>query len=299
MGDIKYPFITVGLSFYNSEKTLSNAIKSVLLQTYTNFEFVIIDDGSSDGSYNIAERLSKSDSRIKLIRGEKNIGLAFRLNQITDLAGGEYIARMDSDDIMLPWKIEKQMSVLMENQHIDLIDCLVYIIDTNDNPVGKWKSNDLSNLSLRKILKQKTGFYHATVIAKTCWFKQNRYNADFKRGQDFELWCRTFGQTAYTRLEEYLYLYREVNLSIKKYKSSRQSLRKTLMLYYKGNISSAELKKEIFLSYVQVFLYNCMCIFHLRYFLSAKRNMPLDSNETACINKHIKGIKEFKHQQLQ
>ena len=166
------PLVTVGLAFYNVEKTLASAVKSVLLQTYDNFEFILIDDGSTDDSFTIAESLALLDDRIILINGEKNMGVGYRLNQITDLANGEYIVRMDADDLMLPDKIEKQMTVLLADPQLDLIDCNAYIIDKWNCPVGKRKANDLSNLTLRKILKSRTVFFHPTVIAKTGWFKR-------------------------------------------------------------------------------------------------------------------------------
>jgi glycosyltransferase involved in cell wall biosynthesis len=287
------PLITVGLSFYNNEKTLANAIKSVLLQTYTNFEFILIDDGSTDMSYKLAEKFVKSDSRIRLIKGGTNKGFGYRLNQITDLARGEYIARMDADDMMLPEKIEKQMAVLIKNKHIDLTDCLAYIIDNNDTPVGKRKVNDLSNLNLGKILKERTVFFHPTVIAKTSWFRKNKYNENFKRGQDFELWCRTWGKTTYERVEEYLFLYREGNVNIKNYKLSSENIRKTLKLYYFNNLSSIELKKEIFLTHFKTFLYQFLGFLNLQFLLSGTRNLKLNKSEKIKINDHIKAVVEY------
>ena len=249
------PLLTVGLVFYNTEKTMANAIKSVLMQSFTDFEMILIDDGSNDGSYKIAEEFSRLDSRITLIKGGENKGVGFRLNQLTDLAKGEYLARMDADDMMLPGKIEKQMEVLLADKNIDLTDCFAYIIDNNDIPAGKRKNNDISNLNLRKILKTRTLFFHPTIIAKTSWFRENRYNEDFKRGPDFELWCRTFEKTNYVRIAEHLFLYREGNVSIRNYKLSSESLRKSLRLYYHNNLSLFELKKEIFISHLKTCLY--------------------------------------------
>ena len=135
----KVPLVTIGLPFYNAEKTLASAVKSVLIQTYDNFEFILIDDRSTDNSIAIAENLTAMDDRIKLVKGDKNIGISFRLNQIIDMASGEYIVRMDADDLMLPDKIEKQMMVLLADPQLDLIDCNAYIINKWDCLVGKRK----------------------------------------------------------------------------------------------------------------------------------------------------------------
>lgn len=288
------PLVTVGLSFYNNEKTLAEAIKSVLLQTYTNFEFILIDDGSTDESYKVAERFSRIDNRIRLIHGGKNTGVGYRLNQITDLAKGEYIARMDADDMMLPEKLEKQMRVLISNRNIDLIDCLAYIIATDGAPIGKRKVNDLSNLNLREILKQKTVFFHPTIIAKASWFKKNKYNAEFKRGQDFELWCRTWGKMKYTRLEEHLFLYREGNVSINNYKLSSESIIRSLKMYYNGHLSSFELKKEVVVTHIKKMAYQVFGLFKLQAFLSSTRNSKLNAFEKQKIADHIKLVKDYK-----
>lgn len=292
------PLVTVGLSFYNNEKTLADAIKSVLLQTYTNFEFILIDDGSTDDSYKVAEKFSRTDSRIRLIHGGKNTGVGYRLNQITDLAKGEYIARMDADDMMLPEKLEKQMKVLIGNRNIDLIDCLAYIIDTNGTPIGKRKVNDLSNLNLREILKQKTVFFHPTIVAKASWFRQNKYNAEFKRGQDFELWCRTWDKMKYSRLEEYLFVYREGNVSIKNYKLSSESIIKSLKMYYHGHLTSLELKKEVFITRIKKMAYQVFGLFKLQVFLSATRNLKLNSFEKQEIADRIRLVKDYKQPHL-
>lgn len=291
------PFLTVGLAFYNVEKTVASAVKSVLMQTYDNFEMIIIDDGSTDNSFAVVEELAKQDDRITLIRGERNMGVGTRLNQITDMAKGEYIVRMDADDMMLPDKIEKQMAVMLGDKNIDLTDCAAYIIDERGVPVGKRKNNDISNLTLRKILKSRTVFFHPTIIAKTSWFKKNRYNDDYKRGPDFELWCRTFGNTNYYRMEEPLFLYREGKVSIRNYEISSISFRRTLNTYAKGNLSAFELKKEIFNSYIRTFMYRFFGFFGIQHFLTATRNQKLSQEEKEKIHGNIQNILKYNLQQ--
>lgn len=291
------PFITVGLAFYNVEKTVASAVKSVLMQTYHNFEVIIIDDGSTDHSFEVVQELAKADKRITLIRGEKNMGVGPRLNQITDLAKGEYIVRMDADDMMLPERIEKQMEVLLADKTIDLVDCAAYIINELGEPVGRRKNNDISNLTLRKVLKSRTVFFHPTIIAKTSWFKKNRYNDDYKRGPDFELWCRTFGSTRYSRIEEPLFLYREGKVSIRNYEISSVSFRRTLTTYAKGNLSTFEIQKEMAFSHLRTFLYRVFGFFGLQHLLTATRNLPLRKDEKEKISRYIIQIETFCLQQ--
>lgn len=287
------PFITVGLAFYNVEKTVASAVKSVLMQTYDNFECIIIDDGSTDRSFEVVQELAKADSRIQLVRGEKNMGVGPRLNQITDLARGEYIVRMDADDMMLPDRIERQMEVLLADKTLDLVDCAAYIINELGEPVGRRKSNDISDLTLRKVLKSRTVFFHPTIIAKTSWFKKNRYNDDYKRGPDFELWCRTFGNTRYSRIEEPLFLYREGKVSIRNYEISSVSFRRTLATYAKGNLSAFEIQKEIAFSHLRTFLYRFFGFFGLQHLLTATRNSVLRKEEKDKISRYIRYINEY------
>lgn len=287
------PFITVGLAFYNVEKTVASAVKSVLMQTYDHFEFIIIDDGSTDNSFGVVQELAKTDKRITVTKGEKNMGVGPRLNQITDMARGEYIVRMDADDMMLPNRIERQMEVLLADKNLDLVDCAAYIINELGEPIGKRKNNDISDLTLRKVLKSRTVFFHPTIIAKTTWFKKNRYNDDYKRGPDFELWCRTFGNTHYNRLEEPLFLYREGKVSIRNYEISAISFRRTLGTYAKGNLSAFEYKKEIVFSHFRTFLYRFFGFFGLQHLLTATRNQPLSKEEKERISSYITQIENY------
>ena len=121
--------VTIGLPFYNAEKYLALAIESVLQQTYTNWELLLLDDGSTDNSLSIAQSYAQKDSRIKVISDGKNKNLATRLNELPSLAQGLYLARMDADDIMLPARIERQLAVLKAHPEIDVLGTNAYIIN--------------------------------------------------------------------------------------------------------------------------------------------------------------------------
>jgi glycosyltransferase involved in cell wall biosynthesis len=110
------PQISVIMAVYNGEKYLAEAIESILNQTFKEFEFIIIDDGSKDNSLNIIKRYAKKDSRIIIIKNEKNMKLAWSLNKGLKIARGKYIARMDSDDISLTDRLEKQYYFLEKKE---------------------------------------------------------------------------------------------------------------------------------------------------------------------------------------
>lgn len=119
-------YISIGIPFFNAEKYLEDAIKSVLAQTFQNWELILVDDGSTDRSLEIAR--SFVDPRIRIISDGSNRRLPYRLNQIINEAKYDIIARMDADDLMAVDRLEKQMKVLNENPEIDLVVTSLYSI---------------------------------------------------------------------------------------------------------------------------------------------------------------------------
>ena len=101
--------VSVIIGVYNSEKYIEETIRSVLNQTYKNFELIVIDDGSTDKSFEIVAKLAEKDKRIKFLKNDRNLGVSATRNRLIDIAKGEYVAIMDSDDISLPERLEKQV----------------------------------------------------------------------------------------------------------------------------------------------------------------------------------------------
>lgn len=283
--------ITIGIPFYNNEKTLELAIKSVIAQTFKNWELFLIDDGSTDNSVEIAIKNANSDSRINLICDGANKGLVFRLNQIIDIANGDYIARMDADDVMLPERLEKQLAVFNENPKIDVVATAAYTIDENDNPIGIRDMDDI-NLKNKKDILKKSLLVHPSILVKKEWYKLNKYNKKYIRAEDYELWCRTFTFTNFYRIKEPLLLYREGNTNIKNYVASMKTLRMIYRNYSKGLLSNNELAIEIFKSYLKGFLYRLMGFFNLQYLLTSKRNNSLTKAQIAYVEKAIFKLKD-------
>lgn len=127
--------VSIGLPVYNCEKTVLGTINSIISQTYENWELIIVDDGSSDTSLDVINSIK--DARIKVYSDGENKGLPYRLNQIAKLAKGEYIARMDSDDLMHPERIAVQIKYLQGNPNIDLIGSGAYIINEQEKVLGQ------------------------------------------------------------------------------------------------------------------------------------------------------------------
>ena len=139
------PLVSVVLSVYNGEKYLMNAIESILDQTYPAFEFIIVNDGSTDNSPKIIDKYRKLDNRIKVLN-QKNRGLIDSLNRGLALANGRYIARMDSDDISLPSKLEEQYNYLENNPDIGVLGTWIEMINEDGKPLKLWESPTSNHL---------------------------------------------------------------------------------------------------------------------------------------------------------
>lgn len=203
------PEITVIMSVYNSGEYLRDSIKSILNQTYKNFEFLIIDDCSIDNSIDLIKEYASKDLRTKYFINSTNLGLAKSLNKLINVARGEYIARMDADDISLPHRFDMQLRVFEKYPDIDLIFGDTLNIDKNGNDICHcWIPN-----SIEKILKELSHFNyvrHPTVmVKKETLIKFNGYNPFFRTGQDGELWIRMRDNGAkFYYLQKTLLLYR-------------------------------------------------------------------------------------------
>lgn len=195
--------ITIAIPFYNAEKYLSLAIDSVIKQTYKDWILLLVDDGSTDSSLNIANDYSKQDNRILVFSDGENKNLGYRLNQIPNLVTTEYLARMDADDIMHPQKIEKQMLILLKHPEIDVLGTNSYSIDENNIVFG------IRLPETKDVFVKTKEFIHPTIMAKTQWFKNNLYDVDALRIEDKELWYRTNNKFSFYMLTEPLFFYRE------------------------------------------------------------------------------------------
>ena len=224
---LKKDLISVVMCNYNTPvKYLKESIDSVLNQTYSNFEFIIIDDGSTDDSLEFIK--SYNDDRIKLFVNSENIGLAKSLNKGFEMARGEYIARMDSDDICYLERFEKQIDYM--KNHPDTIVCGTWakIIDENNTMrIEDWARMSIDDMESYRI---NLLLYNYPAIVHTSAFfnhhlilKYNiKYNEEYKFSQDYELWTRCSKICKCYILQNTLVLYRVHSTSISQSKRSLQ-----------------------------------------------------------------------------
>lgn len=209
---MKQPFISVGIPIYNAGKYLALAIQSVINQSYQNWELILIDDGSTDNSLQIAKRFEAEDERIRVISDGQNKKLPYRLNQIIDEAKYDYIMRMDADDMIHPKKIEIQIEFLIKNPQYDLVSTGLVSVDKDHKAYG-YRNISQIHTEFRE-LKRSYPIVHASIMAKTSWYKRNKYRLDYPRCEDYELWCRTSlkNDLNIAILPNLLYYYREEGL---------------------------------------------------------------------------------------
>ena len=259
--------VTIGLPFYNAEKYLALAIESVLQQTYTDWELLLLDDGSTDNSLSIAQSYAQKDSRIRVISDGKNKNLATRLNELPSLAQGLYLARMDADDIMHSARIERQLAVLKAHPEIDVLGTNAYIIN-DENAVTSTRYP----ITPKNTLTRVKSFIHPTIIAKKQWFLENPYDTKALRMEDAELWYRTHSKYHFVRLNEPLLFYREVgNNYYKKYFLAQQS-----KAYIFNKYPNEGYWKQYFRSnFLKGIVYRIAHIFGMEQWLVNRRNIKI------------------------
>lgn len=219
---------------YNAGKYLRPALISIINQTYTNWELIIADDGSTDGCLDNLRELN--DSRIILLRDNVNKGIAVRLNQMIDLAKGEYIARMDSDDISLPTRLELQLETLKQDKSIDLLATRTRIIDKMGAEIREMPYR----LTHKEICaKPWKGFYmaHPSWMGKAEWFREYRYALPAPYlCEDQDLLLRSFSKSKFATIDKILFLYRNNNnIKLKKLFKTRLALLSCQQKYFISN----------------------------------------------------------------
>jgi len=224
------PLISILLPVYNGAATLSDAICSVLEQTFTNYEILLLDDGSTDNSLEVARTFS--DPRLCVIHDGTNRGLAYRLNQGIDLARGKYIARMDQDDICFPERLAKQFEFLETCPEIDLLGCRVIVFRSSRHIVGL---TPFCGTHEEICAYPWRGLYLAapTWMGRVEWFRRHRYGIpEAIHADDQELLLRAYPDSRFACMEEVLLAYRKESFRSGKTWRARKALLKAQLSHF-------------------------------------------------------------------
>lgn len=206
------------MPFYNAAPTIAASIRSVLLQTYTNWELLLCDDGSSDATRETVALFH--DPRIVVWGDRRRLQLAARLNECIGRAAGRYIARMDADDIAYPQRLASQVRFLEEHTEIDLAGAWAVLFAGAGTALGKRTDPSThSGIARRPLYSFK--LIHPTFMGKTAWFGRYGYRADAVRCEDHDLLFRACAASRYANLPEILLGYRQGAIDLRKSLRSR------------------------------------------------------------------------------
>jgi glycosyltransferase involved in cell wall biosynthesis len=207
------PLVSVIMSMRNSAATVGAAVLSVLQQTLADWELIVIDNGSSDQSGAIVAGFD--DARIRFVREASTSFLAVRLNQAVALSRGEFIARMDADDMCFPERLSRQATRLRENPQLDLIGCGAVVFASSGELIGEMPVGiDHRDIVTRPFV----GFPlpHPTWCGRASWFRNNPYDSELGYAEDQDLLLRSFRHSKLGSLDRVLIGYRQDRLALKK-----------------------------------------------------------------------------------
>lgn len=194
---------TVGIPFFNDASTLEMAVRSVFAQTDSDWELLLVDDGGDDGGLDRIRAIR--DPRVTVLADGANRGLPSRLNQIAERARGEFLIRMDADDIMDPNRIRRQIQCL-QDPTVDVVASRALAIDQSGQVYGLYRE--------RPIPEDTAGWLrngvltHPTIAARSSWFRNHPYDETLRKTQDKDLWLRSEADTRFVKLVEPLLFYR-------------------------------------------------------------------------------------------
>jgi glycosyltransferase involved in cell wall biosynthesis len=219
------PRVSIGMPVYNCEKTLAVSIQSILNQTFTNWELIVIDDGSRDKTLTAAQQFN--DRRIRIVAGQRNFGLPRRLNQAVQLSSGRYFARMDGDDIAYSERLAKQVAFLDQHPEVDLLATAVSVFKDDGSLLGL-RPVPVSHRAICAHPWAGFPMPHPTWMGTLGWFRANPYRANAVRMEDKELLFRTYAKSTFACLDEVLLAYRESSMSFSKVLLARRNFIRAL-----------------------------------------------------------------------
>lgn len=247
------PLVTIGLPFFDEQRHLGDAIRSVLAQTFEDFELLLVDDGSRDESLAVAR--SFRDPRITVLADGHRRHLPSRLNEIVRRAGAPYIARMDADDVMHPTRIARELAVLEARPSCDVVGTWAALADGEGRPFAVIETPPVPPTPADVLLRG--AFAHPTVLGRRSWFAANPYDETLTRTEDRDLWCRTASTSEFALLQECLYVFRvdaDKRSFLASYVEAQRQNRAIFAKYGPAMVGRVESSRLIALTYAKTFV---------------------------------------------
>jgi glycosyltransferase involved in cell wall biosynthesis len=275
----KAPRVSVAMSFHNSEATLAAAIQSILAQTFQDFELLLCDDNSADGSLAIAS--SFACSRVIVWSDGVHKGLGARLNECIHRARGEYFIRMDADDISYPERIQKEIDFLDAFLEIDLVSTYALVFRDGGEALGKVTGPTAHAAIVRRPLMN-FPMWHPTWAGRTSWFRKHLYRIDAPPVEDQEILYRAHRTSRYAVIPDILLGYRQNSLSVTKIVKMRRFWWRAVGWHLHG-ISGCVQRVQLALILGVKISVECAAIWSgLRYRVLRHRARPLTEEEIAA-----------------
>jgi len=225
--ETKVPIISVLMPAYNAEKYIAESIESILNQTFTDFEFIIIDDCSTDKTWEIIQEYANKDKRIIAMRNGKNLGIAGNRNKLVSLAKGKYIVWQDADDISMPYRIEHQYKFMEEHPEVGISGgYLLFFDESGDLGVRKYAADDA--ILRKKIFRYSPVSQGAAIIRKSIINNMVPFfDVSLKQAEDLDLSFRIGRFSKFANIQEVVLKYRQHDKSVS-FKKIRENIKYTL-----------------------------------------------------------------------
>jgi len=218
----KAPLVSVILPVFNGAQTIYSAVMSVLGQTFEDFELIVCNDGATDNTLEILERIK--DPRLRVVSDGLQKGLAARLNEMVLLSQGAYIARMDADDLSYPTRFQKQVTFLDRHDNVDLVATRAIVFSDAGTVIGLLPYRG-THQELTRALWRGIPMPHPTWMGRRGWFLKNHYRVDeVLRAEDQELLLRASDKSTYSCLPDILLGYRQGPFHLRKTLLARRHL---------------------------------------------------------------------------
>lgn len=282
--------VSIGIPFKNPGRWLVDAVRSVFAQSWTDWELILVDDGSSDESVNLASKIA--DPRVRLIVDGHSKGLPSRLNEIIGLARGEYVARMDADDLMHPERIIRQIEILKTKPEVKGVFSGAYILNNEGSPLGIRKGITPAVIEVFS----RGGYLHPTMLAHKEWLAQNLYSEDFPRAEDRELFVRSVvNGYRFEVLPEPLYFYRWVgNMKPRAMLLGYQSERRVMMRYGPMALGWPRTLNLLTRSLMKSAALWGLSLFNLENLVAKRSFVPMEEEQRLMAEEVLRRIKETK-----
>jgi hypothetical protein len=220
------------MSAYNAEHYVQLAVESILSQSFRDFEFIIVDDGSTDETLRTLEDCAKQDRRVKILRNAVNRGLIPSLNRAFRQAEGEFIARQDADDLSMPQRLKRQTAFLDQNPHVGVVG--TWMISLHEDGQKSIYKTPLTDAMIRWSLLFCSPIAHASVMIRRSLFAEGvAYNEEMRHAEDYDLWCKLSKRTQFENLPECLYVRRKHKDRVSvRYGDEQRKTSKTVTRYH-------------------------------------------------------------------